>query len=83
VFEFDEIGEPRKGGGLAQLNNLKNIFLAAPALTSTTSNFTPPNRRFNRKASASPLTTRAGGVSSKRAPGQSEGERGSRIAEEK
>ena len=35
---------------------------------------TPPNRRFNQKAPASPLTTRAGGVRSGRAPGQSEGE---------
>ena len=33
----------------------------APALTGITSNFTSPNRRFNRKAPASPQTTRAGG----------------------
>jgi len=48
----------------------------APALTGITSNFTFPNHRFNRKAPASPHTTRADGVRSKRAHGQSEGERG-------
>jgi hypothetical protein len=68
--------ECEKRGGLAQYNNIKNIFLVAPALTGITSNFTFPNPRFNRKAPASPLTKRAGGVRSGGAPGQREGERG-------
>ena len=33
---------------------------------------TPPDRQINRKAPATPHTTRAGGVRSERAPGQSE-----------
>ena len=34
--------ECEKGGGLAQLNNIENIFQMAPALTGITSNFTFP-----------------------------------------
>jgi len=68
--------EPKKRGGLANLNHLINILAGTPALTSITSNFTFPNRRFNRKAPASPHTTRSSGARSGRAPGQSEGEKG-------
>ena len=39
-------------------------------------NLDEKKRRINQKAPASPHTTRAGGVRSGRAPGQSEGERG-------
>jgi len=34
--------EPKKGWGLALLNNLKNIYQVAPALTDITSNYTLP-----------------------------------------
>ena len=44
---------------------------------------TPSYRRKNRKAPAIPLTTRPGGVRSRRAPGQSESERGGSRTEEK
>ena len=55
-----------------QSNDLWNRYLGtstlaqpkttAPALTDITFNFTFPNRRFNRKAPATPLTTRPGGA---------------------
>jgi hypothetical protein len=50
--------ECEKGGEGLKLNNIENIFLVAPALTGITSNFTFPNHRFNRKAPATPHTTR-------------------------
>jgi hypothetical protein len=45
------------------LNNLKNIFQAAPALTGITSNFTfPQTAESIEKRLPAPYTTRAGGA---------------------
>ena len=51
-------GELKKRWGLAQLNNLKNIFQAAPALTGIRSNFTSPRPPIKSK-SASPIPQHA------------------------
>jgi hypothetical protein len=45
-------GEPKKGWGLTHLNNLKNIYYVASALTDITSNYTLPNNRLNRRSSS-------------------------------
>ncbi|MBE0525197.1 MAG: hypothetical protein IBX40_12845, partial [Methanosarcinales archaeon] len=42
-------GEPKKRWGLGYLNNIENIFKAAPALIGLTSYFTFLNNRLNRK----------------------------------
>jgi len=53
----------------------------APALASITSYFTSPQTADSiEKRLPAPHTTRAGGVRSRGAPGQSEDEKGSRIA---
>ena len=65
------------------MNNLKNIFRAASALTGITSNFKSPNRRFNRKAPASPHTTRPGGAVQDGHPDRVKTKGGSKIDEEK
>ncbi|MBE0523103.1 MAG: hypothetical protein IBX40_02030 [Methanosarcinales archaeon] len=50
------------------MNNVKNIFQAASALTDITSNFTFPNHRFNRNAPASPPHHKGGRSRLGRAP---------------
>jgi hypothetical protein len=45
-------GEPKKKWGLAHLNNLKNIYQVASALTDIASNYTLPNNRLNRRSSS-------------------------------
>ena len=57
------------------LDILKENFIN-PALADIISNFTSQYHRDNRKAPATPHTTRAGGVRSERAPRQSEAEKG-------
>jgi len=74
--------ECEKGGGLAQLNNIENIFQMAPALTGITSNFTFPNHRFNRKAPATPHTTRPGEADQDGHPDRVKAKRGGRRAED-
>ena len=85
-------GKNHKETELGQSNDLWNRYLGtstlaqpattAPALTDITFNFTFPNRRFNRKAPATPTHQKTGRSRSERAPGQSESEMGGRRAEE-